>query len=85
MKAKILSEKGTTSKQVDVDPIKWAGEAFYGPQEEFFGSLPKSTIISLGKGTGKVLAGEYPKSLKKIRSRGVIISTNKGTDSYRSP
>jgi len=85
MKAKIVSEKGTTSRHVDVESIQWAGKAFYVTQDEFFGSLPKGTIISLGKGTGKILAGDYPKSLRKIPVGVITIATNKGTSSYKSP
>ena len=48
-------------------------------------SLPKGTIISLGKGTGTVLAGDYPKNLKKIPTGGFTVSTGKGTSSYRLP
>lgn len=83
MRAKIVSEKGTTSNQVDVDSGKWVGDEFYEIQEEFMGSLPKGTIISLGKGTGSILAGKYPKTLKKMYSVGFTRTTNKGTSSYR--
>ena len=85
MKAKILSDKGTAFRVVDVEDSKWAGRSFYVVQEEFMGSLPSGTIISLGKGTGRVLAGQYPKMLKKIPDRGFTIATNKGTSSYRVP
>jgi hypothetical protein len=85
MKATILSEKGTSSKQVDVEPSQWAGSEFDVVQEKFMSSLPEKTIISLGRGTGKILAGDYPKRFKKISSSGVIVTTNKGTSSYRLP
>ena len=85
MKAKILSEKGTASSEVDIEPSQWAGSDFYVVQEEFKSALPKGTIISLGKGTAKVLAGEYPKSFKKIPSGGFTVTSNKGTSSYRLP
>ena len=83
MRAKILLERGTSSKEVDVEPSLWAGKGFYVVQEEFMSSLPKRKIISLGKGTGTILAGDYPKSFKKIPSGGFIVTTNKGTSSYR--
>ena len=85
MKAKILSEKGTASSEVDIEPSIWAGEEYYLLQEEFMSALPKETIISLGKGTAKVLAGKYPKSLKKFPSGGFTVTSNKGTSSYRLP
>ena len=85
MRTKILSEKGTSSSRVDVEPSLWAGREFYEVQKEFMSTLPKGTIISLGKGTAKILAGEYPKKLKKIPNGGVTIVTNKGTSSYRLP
>jgi hypothetical protein len=85
MKATILSEKGTSSKQVDVEPSQWVGREFYVVQEKVMSDLPKGTIISLGKGTAKIFAGEYPKRFKKISSSGVIVTTNKGTSSYRLP
>ncbi len=85
MRAKILSDKGTASKEVDVEPSQWAGREFYVAQESFMSELPRGTIISLGKGTAKILAGKYPKSFKKIPNGGVTIVTNKGTSSYRLP
>ncbi len=85
MRAKILSNKGTSSSQADVEPSQWAGREFYHVQEEFMSSLPRETVISLGKGTAKILAGKYPKGFKKIPSGGVTIVTNKGTSSYRLP
>jgi len=85
MRATILSEKGTTSKQVEVEPSQWSGHEFYVVQEKFMSSLPKGTIIALGKGTGRILAGDYPKSLKRVPTSGVTVSTGKGTSSYRLP
>lgn len=85
MKATILSEKGTSSKQVYVEPSQRTGREFYVMQEKDMISLPEKTIISLGKGTNKILAGDYPKNFKKIPSSGVTVTTNKGTSSYRLP
>lgn len=83
MRTKIVSERGTTSNQIDVGSAKWAGDEFYEVQEKFISSLPKGTIISLGRGTRSVLAEKYPKSLKKTYSVGFTRTTNKGTSSYR--
>lgn len=85
MRATILSEKGTSSNEVEIEPSHWSGRDFYVVQEKFMSSLPKGTIIALGKGTGKILAGEYPKSLKRVPTSGVTVSTGKGTSSYRLP
>ena len=81
MRATILSEKGTTSSEVEIEPSQWAGGEFYTVQEEFMSSLPKGIIISLGKGTGKIHAGNYPKSLRRVPTSGVTVSTGKGTSS----
>lgn len=83
MKAKIVLERGTTSDQIDVDSAKWTGDKFYEVQEKFMSSLPNGTIISLGRGTGSILAGKYPKSFKKTYSVGFTRTTNRGTSSYR--
>ena len=85
MRAKILSQKGTASSEVDIEPSHWVGREFYVVQEKVMKELPKGTIISLGKGTAKIFAGDYPNSFKKIPSGGFIVTTNKGTSSYRLP
>ena len=85
MKTTILSEKGTKTTKVNVETSKWVGREFYTVQEKSMSELPKGTIISLGKGTAKVSAENYPKSFRKIPSGGITMTTNKGTSSYQLP
>ena len=85
MRAKIVSEKGTSSKEIDVEPSKWVGRDFFLVQDEFMASLPRGTIISLGKGTGRVHVCDYPKSIRKIPMGDITVSINKGTSTYKLP
>ena len=54
MKSQISMNKGTASLQLEVSLPNWSGEHFKTHQEERMASLPKSTIMSMNKGTSKV-------------------------------
>jgi len=79
MKSQISMNKGTHSLQLDVGLPNWSGELFKTHQEERMASLPKSTIISMNKGTSRVHSSVYPKSRRKAIPVGIKISSGRGT------
>jgi hypothetical protein len=79
MKSHISMNKGTTSLQLEVGLPNWSGELFKIHQEERMALLPKSTIISMNKGTTRVHASVYPKSRRTSIPTGMRISSGRGT------
>ena len=79
---KIVTAKGTSTLEIEVGSLVWTGKEFIKFQEEQLGSLPKEFTMSLGKGTGKIIAAKYPKSIRKDHKGGVLIVA-KGTKSIK--
>ncbi|MGY5140598.1 MAG: hypothetical protein ACW9W9_04235 [Candidatus Nitrosopumilus sp. Bin_571-38] len=79
MKSQISMNKGTASLQLEVSLPNWSGEHFKTHQEERMASLPKSTIMSMNKGTSKVHSSVYPKSRRTAIPVGMRISSSRGT------
>jgi hypothetical protein len=79
MKSQISMNKGTTSLQLEVGLPNWSGELFKAHQEERMALLPKSTIISMNKGTSRVHSSVYPKSRRRPIPAGTRISSGRGT------
>ena len=79
MKSQISMNKGTQSLQLEVGLPNWSGELFKTHQEERMASLPKSTIISMNKGTSRLHSSVYPKSRRKSIPTGIRISSGRGT------
>ncbi len=79
MKSQISMNKGTGSIQLEVGLPNWTGELFKTHQEERMALLPKSTIISMNKGTTRVHASVYPKSRHTSIPAGMRISSGRGT------
>lgn len=79
---KIVTAKGTSTIEVEIGSLVWTGKEFIKMQEEQLGSLPKGFTMSLGKGTGKIIAAKYPKSIRKDY-RGGVLSIEKGTKAIK--
>jgi hypothetical protein len=79
MKSQISMNKGTKSIQLEVGIPNWSGELFIADQEERMALLPKSTIISMNKGTSRVRLSVYPKSRRRPIPAGMKISSGRGT------
>jgi hypothetical protein len=79
MKSQITMNKGTASLQLEVGLPNWSGELFKTYQEEKMASLPKSTVISMNKGTSRVYSSVYPKSRRTSIPVGTRISSGRGT------
>jgi hypothetical protein len=79
MKSQISMNKGTKSIQLEVGLPNWEGEHFKTYQEKRMALLPKSTIISMNKGTSRVHSSVYPKSRRTSIPVGTRISSGRGT------
>ena len=79
MKSQISMNKGTETIQLEVGLPNWSGELFKTHQEERMSQLPKSTTISMSKGTTSVYSSVYPKSRRTPIPAGIRISSGRGT------
>jgi len=79
MKAEITTNKGTQTLLLEVGLPNWSGELFNEYQEKKMASLPATTIISTKRGTGGIKASVYPKSQRKFQTKGLKISSARGT------
>ncbi len=79
MKAKITTNKGTQVLLLEVGLPNWSGELFNEYQEKKMASLPTATIICTKRGTNGVKASMYPKSQRKFQTKGLKISSARGT------
>ena len=79
MNSKITTNKGTQVLELEVGPANWAGELFKEHQERKMASLPASTIICTKRGTVGIKASVYPKSENKLPTKGLRISSARGT------
>jgi hypothetical protein len=79
MKSHISMNKGTASLQLETGLPNWSGELFKTHQEERMIALPKSTVISMNKGTSRVYSSVYPKSRHTPIPVGTRISSGRGT------
>ncbi len=79
MNSKITTNKGTQVLELEVGPPNWAGELFKEHQERKMASLPATTIICTKRGTVGIKASVYPKSENKLPTKGLRISSARGT------
>ena len=80
MKAKVTTLRGTSSKEIEVGSLAFAGEEFISYQKRRMEGLPKKLAITLGKGTGKMEVVDYPKERVKNPFIGPkVLSTQRGT------
>ena len=79
MKAEITTNKGTQTLLLEVGLPNWSGELFKEYQEKKMASLPATTIISTKRGTCGIKASVYPKSQRKFQTKGLKISSARGT------
>ena len=79
MKTEITTNRGTQVLELEVGPANWAGELFKVHQERTMASLPADTVISTKRGTVGIKASVYPKSENKLPTKGLRISSARGT------
>ena len=79
MKAEITTNKGTQTLLLEVGLPDWSGELFNEYQEKKMASLPATTIICTKRGTSGIKASVYPKSQRKFQTKGLKISSARGT------
>ncbi len=79
MKTKITTNKGTQTLLLEIGLPNWSGELFKEYQEKKMASLPATTIICTKRGTNGIKASVYPKSQRKFQTKGLKISSARGT------
>ncbi len=79
MKREITTNKGTQILELEVGPANWSGELFKEHQAKKMASLPVATVISTKRGTVGIKASRYPKSQNKLTTKGLRISSARGT------
>jgi len=72
-------KKGTQVLELEVAIPNWEGELFREYQAERMASLPPNTIILTKRGTVGIKASVYPKSQRKFQTKGLKISSARGT------
>ncbi len=79
MKTQITMKKGTQVLELEVAIPNWEGELFREYQAERMASLSPNTIILTKRGTVGIKASVYPKSQRKFQTKGLKISSARGT------
>ncbi len=79
MKVKITTNRGTRTLSLEVGLPNGSGELFNEYQEKKMASLPTTTIICTKRGTSRIKASVYPKSQRKFQTKGLKISSARGT------
>ena len=79
MKAEITTNKGTQTLLLEVSLPDWSGELFKEYQEKKMASLPTTTIICTKRGTSRIKVAMYPKSQRRFQTKGLKISSARGT------
>ena len=79
MKTEITTNKGTQVLDMEVGPANWSGILFKEHQTKKMDSLPADAIISTKRGTVGIKASVYPKSQNKFQTKGLRISSGRGT------
>ncbi len=79
MKTEISTNKGTQVLELEVGPANWSGELYREHQAKKMASLPAAKIISTKRGTAGIKASMYPKSENKLPTKGLRISSGRGT------
>jgi len=79
MKKIITTNKGTQALLLEVGLPNWSGELFKEYQEKKMTTLPATAIICTKRGTSGIKASMYPKSQRKFQTKGLKISSARGT------
>jgi hypothetical protein len=76
---RISCGKGTSSMEIDVSEMPWAGKSYLDYQAKKKAGYSESKVLVMAKGTKKVSMGKYPKSRRNIPESGFSIVSSRGT------
>ena len=79
MKIRKVGGRGTSIREEDQKPQNWAGDPYREYQKKKMESIGKDAKITMGRGTGSVKEGEYPKAPEKPSTKGYTFTTGRGT------
>jgi len=76
---RICCGKGTSSMEIDVSKMPWAGQSYLEYQAGKKAGYSDSKVLVMAKGTKKVSLEKYPKSRRTIPESGFSLVSSKGT------
>ncbi|MBL7002107.1 MAG: hypothetical protein ISR80_05060 [Nitrosopumilus sp.] len=82
VKIRVRSGRGTKIIEVDANPANWSGEEF----KKFQASrkeASKDKYISTGRGTGKIKFGDISEPKARPDTKGMWVSSGRGTSRKR--
>ncbi len=78
MITKLVIERGTATIQVPKVYSIWSGQSFLEYQKKKMAALPEKYALTTKRGTSNLKMADYS-TVDKIPSKGVVISTARGT------
>jgi len=84
MKAKIVSARGTSVREVELEPQNWSGDSYRAEQKKRFEKIPKDYVLHQNRGTKTIKVGDLPSPKPRPSTLGVTRVTNRGTASRKS-
>lgn len=76
---RICCGKGTSSMEIDVSEMPWAGKSYLEYQAKKKAGYSENKVLVMAKGTKKVSLEKYPKSRRKIPESGFSLVSSRGT------
>ncbi|GFN39870.1 MAG: conserved hypothetical protein [Marine Group I thaumarchaeote] len=84
MRAKIVSARGTSVREVELKDANWAGDKYRAAQQERIAKVPKGHVLLSGRGTRTRKIGDLPAPKPRPSTFGWTRITNRGTGSRKS-
>lgn len=84
VKVRRVSSRGTSSRDAEVEPQNWAGDAYRKVEQERLAKVPKGKIVHLGRGVRTARAGDLPPPKARPSTEGMTRVTSRGTATRRS-
>ncbi len=79
-----VTARGTATRKVELEPIKWSGDAFRDLQKQRLQKIPKNLTVHLGRGVRTTKAKNLPEPQARPSSYGMTRITGRGTSSRKS-
>ena len=84
MKVKRVSARGTSIREVELEPENWSGDKYRAVQRERIAKVSKDYVIVSGRGTRTQKVGDLPAPKPRPSTFGWTRVTNRGTSSRKS-
>lgn len=84
MKVKRVSARGTSIREVELEPENWSGDKYRAVQQERIANVSKDYVLISGRGTRTQKVGDLPAPKPRPSTFGWTRVTNRGTSSRKS-